>query len=330
MASLREIASAAGVSVRTVRRAFDPAAYVRPQVRQQILAIAQNVEYRPDPIARSLSIQKGCTIAIVVESFYELYINRIEALERTLRQGGYCANFVFEPLTDPDAAPILDDILRFRPAAVVLMPLPHGQRLWVMEELRARQVPCLLMDAMHREPHLDGVYIDRPQGVYEAVDYLVRQGRRHIAYLGREHSVSRLDGYCRALAAHGRAPLVVPAPDATPEEQLAGGREVGLTLREHYPQVDAVQAYSDVMAMGLMAGLHERGLRIPDDVAVVGFDDRSMAACASPPLTTVAQPNAELGEAAGRMLLRRLAGEFPPDVAQIQVLPTRLVRRQSA
>jgi LacI family transcriptional regulator len=95
------------------------------------------------------------------------------------------------------------------------------------------------------------------------------------------------------------------------------------------PAVDAVQMFSDMYAMRFLQGLHARGVRIPDDIAVVGFDDRPAAALAWPPLTTIRQPNDELGTAAATILLDKIAGRQPPETGWSITLPTRLVIRAS-
>jgi len=96
------------------------------------------------------------------------------------------------------------------------------------------------------------------------------------------------------------------------------------------PRPQAVQVYSDVVATGVLAALHERAVRVPQDIAVVGFDDRHFAALTWPRLTTVAQPNREVGEAAAEILLRKLRGEPPPEGGWSRTLPTRLIVRDSA
>jgi DNA-binding LacI/PurR family transcriptional regulator len=92
---------------------------------------------------------------------------------------------------------------------------------------------------------------------------------------------------------------------------------------------DAVQVYCDVMALGFLAGLHRAGVKVPAEMAVVGFDDRRAAALCWPPLTTVAQPNQEAGEAAAEVLLAKIAGQAEPSTGWTRILPTRLVPRET-
>ncbi|HEY3379480.1 MAG TPA: substrate-binding domain-containing protein, partial [Armatimonadota bacterium] len=163
----------------------------------------------------------------------------------------------------------------------------------------------------------------------EAIHYLARQGRRRIAYLGQAHSITRLAGYYRALAELGISPLLIEVDDRD-DEQFSAARDAARRFAELSPRPDAVQAYSDVMALGFIAGLHDLGISVPGEVAVIGFDDRRMAEVSWPLLTTVAQPSREVGVLAGKILLKKIAQEMRPPEGWTQTLPTRLVVRESA
>jgi LacI family transcriptional regulator len=249
---------------------------------------------------------------------------KLVAFERTLRRAGYSVHIFFAPAETKatDVSEVTNALMARRPAGVGLF---HDYREvvagGVVDRLSAAGIPTVVLD-LRRDAPGDGVLVDRPQGVYEAVMYLARTGRRHVAYLGPVSDRSRLDGYERAMLELGQPPLIIPMHGATEAavDQL-------LSLQ---PRPDAVQTYSDVVAMDVLAALHKRGVRVPAEMAVVGFDDRAFAAFSWPKLTTVAQPNADVGAAGAEILLAQIAGQTAPDGRWIRSCPTRLVVRESA
>jgi DNA-binding LacI/PurR family transcriptional regulator len=170
------------------------------------------------------------------------------------------------------------------------------------------------------------VDIDHAGGVEKAVEYLLAQGRRRIATIAGPQDmvagVDRLTGYRTALRGTGRRSLVAVG-DFTRE---SGAEAMSLLLADD-PQLDAVFVASDLMADGALRTLRQAGRRVPDDVAVIGFDDVEVARYTDPALTTVRQPIAELGRSLARQLLRLAAGA---PVEPALVLPTELVVRESA
>jgi DNA-binding LacI/PurR family transcriptional regulator len=165
------------------------------------------------------------------------------------------------------------------------------------------------------------------------VVYLHRRGRSRIAYLASgslkaSQNSTRLEGYLRAIREQKATPICIATSEAMP--QFEQGREAGQRIVTHDPIPDAVQAFSDEMALGFLYGLHESGVRVPMDLALVGFDNRSASQVSWPRLTTVAQPNEEVGVAAAEILLAKLAGKAKPRGGWSRRLPTRLVVRETA
>ena len=313
MATLKNIAQEVGVSVRTVSRALSGSGYVSTDVRNKVLATAARLGYSPDPLARSLRLGRTTEVVAIATTVDELHMARIAGLDSTLRTAGYSTGIQMVAkveLMRPDR--LVSALARRRPAAVALASHVGLDPSPLVVLLRAAGIRTVVMDTTAEVP---AVRIDRAAGVAEAVHYLIRQGRRKLVYVGPAESFDRINGFENALR----------------EEDVAGERfDPGSNYRgrvpellKRHPQIDAIQAYSDERALELLAGLHDAGVRVPDDVAVVGFDDRWAARYAWPPLTTVAQPSRRVGDTAARFLIDETADHCD------ERLPTTLVIRES-
>ncbi|HUT23545.1 MAG TPA: LacI family DNA-binding transcriptional regulator [Sumerlaeia bacterium] len=335
MASLKHIAQAAGVSVRTVNRALKNDGYVAESTRKRVLRAARRLSYRPNLSARALKTGQSHEIGAVIgsASLDELHMEKMAAFERTLRAAGYCVHVLFGPSRVGDKAEVgdlLEALLGRRPAAAALFPQSGMPVADTVRDLQGARVPCVVLDPWE-DVGVDSVRIDRQQGVYEAVKHMAGRGRHRVAFLGGDpdKACARLPGYQRAVRELGLTPILVPPPGEYTPDEYAWGRRSAEAFLALSPRPDAIQTFSDVMAMGFLAVLHERGIRVPEEVAVAGFDDRRIASFCWPPLTTVRQPNAKVGEAAAEILLAKIEGRPTPAGGWSRSFPTRLVIRES-
>lgn len=328
MASLKNLAESAGVSIRTVKRVLTGQGYVSSDVKTAVTEAAEKLGYRPNLAARALKTGRSHEVLVVLCSGDELHMQKMAALEQKLRHAGYSTTILFgypEGGPEQDGETIAGDLLARQAAGVVIFPGSHRTMRDAVLRLKAANVPCVVLDT--RDQDVDSVRIDRQRGVYDAVRYLASRGRKHIAYIGSPDR-NRLDGYESAMKELGRAPVVIEAVDS--HTGPGGMREAIEKLLLLKPRPDAVQMYSDIFAMRALAELHAKGIKVPEDIAVIGFDDRAMAALAWPRLTTVAQPNSLVGEAAAGMLLDMITGRPRPAEGWTRAIPTQLVVRDSA
>lgn len=354
MAGLKDIAAATGVSVRTVSRALKDNGYVSTTVREKILAAAAELHYRPNRLARSLKTSKSYEIMALAWSMDELHAQKIYGLEETLRGGGYWLSLLAAASRSGTRVPqpgnedeICGEIFDRFPAGVVAIGAAAGWQYQLLERIIERDIPCLILDTPYADANKEsapapGVYVDRRQGVYEAVRHLADTGRRDILYAGLADTPerindTRLGGYRRAVAELGLTERTAYF-DATSDRysldgdiatgQFTAGRRAAQAIlamaANERPQ--AVQAFTDLMALGMLDEFHRHGVRIPQEIAVVGFDNRSAAAYASPPLTTVALPGHEVGVTAAKMLLELAQGR----PQESRILPSSLIVRDSA
>ncbi len=326
MATLKDIAKITGVSIKTVSRAVNNSGYVRSELKARILQEARRIGYVSNRAARKLRSQESDEIYVVSWDMDELFVRKFTAFEEKIRKAGY--QVILVSMHEKDSGykeKILKQIILEKPLGVLLLTGRFYNIGATLQQLRTAGINCLQLDT--QTPQTEGIYIDRGAGVYDAVKMLAARTSGKIGYLGisnREHDWTRLEGFRRAIVEVGReaAEIFPPSMDSIYEAGVAAAA----MLVEH--KLSAVQVYSDLLAMGVLYGLSVLGVRVPDDILVVGFDDRDYSAYASPPLTTIRQPNDECGAMAAKVMLELIAGNMDA-VSKCYVIPTRLVERAS-
>jgi LacI family transcriptional regulator len=328
MTSLKDIADQTGVSIRTVSRALKNQGYVDARVKARVHRVADSLGYRPNLAARRLRTGQSTEIGVILGSTDELHIAKLAAFEQTLREAGYG---VFVNFLGPDRRRAIESLLDRQPAGCAMFPGWGESTEDSLVEFEQASLPTVLIDrpAPAHSP-VASIRIDREIGVKEACRHLADTGRRRIAYLGPSSSNARNTGYRDVMADLGREPILIDTGDCShlAQQERQGYQAVDAMLSLD-PALDAIQVYSDVMAMGVLRRLHERGRSVPEDIAVIGFDDRSFASLATPPLSTVAQPNEDAGRSAARILLQRIQYQDPPPEGWNVCHSTRLVLRNS-
>lgn len=328
--TLEQVASRAGVSRATVSRVINGSTTVAPRIRDAVQRAVLALGYVPNPAARSLVTQRTESYALVVpepasrvfsdDQFFPSIIRgvsqQLEAADKQLvlmlatsatshsrieryALGGHVDGVMFASMHGADPLPATLSRLGV-PVVASGRPLGHQS-----------------------VPYVD---VDHAGGVAAAVRHLLASGRTRIATIAGPQDmvagIDRLAGYRAALRGTGRRSIVALG-DFTRESGVVAMRE----LLEDDPALDAIFVASDLMAEGALRTLRQAGRRVPDDVAVIGFDDIEIARYTEPPLTTVRQPILEIGRELVRQLLRVAAGE---EIEPAVVLPTELIVRDSA
>jgi LacI family transcriptional regulator/LacI family repressor for deo operon, udp, cdd, tsx, nupC, and nupG len=317
--SIREVAVRAGVSPATVSRVFTQPDAVAPGTRRRVQVAAEELNYAPHPVARSLARGRTGNIGIVVPDIANAFSAVItKAVQQEARRDDY-ALFVAgsdEVAQDEQRwaralAPQVDGLLLVSP----LMPDEPLREL-------AALVPVVLTNRLI--PGMPAVVTDATEATEHAVEHLHALGHRRIAYLGGPtasySNEIRLRGYRAACERWELAPIELGPFQA---RFSAGVRAADLVLATG---ATAAVAYNDEVAVGVINRLADRGVRVPVDFSVIGFDDTSLAEMVTPRLTTVRLPAAEVGREAVRMLLDGLRGRSENDV---RALPAELIVRAS-
>ena len=328
MATLKDIARATGLSMNTVSRAIRGCGYVSRQTAELVLKTVRELDYHPNRAAQDLRRRKSTQITVVAESYDYLHIEKLAAIKEYAAECGYTmgVHFTSEDYPQSTFNALLPDILEQNPAGLIIIA-SSGFIIGKVRELR-RKIPCVMI-TFNGVPDIDCVYIDRAGGVYDAIRYLYGKGRRRIVFCETFRARNRKLGYQRAVRELGIPELIVSGTMKPLSEIRREGERIAKILASWDNPPDAVQT-SDYMASGLLAGFAAAGVGVPRDVAVIGFDDRELAGMLNPPLTTLAQPSAEVGKVSAQMLFERIGGvrkDGPPENIPV---PMRLVVRNSA
>lgn len=328
--TIEEVARRAGVSRGTASRVINGAPHVSSKARASVLKAIEELRFVPNRAARSLVTQRHETVALAISGTdTQHFAEHPFFSEVVIGIGAALAEADLELLLVLGATTRNVDQLRRRLSShrvdgVMLLSLHGNDPLYAVVE--AADVPTVVGGkplGIEPEHYVDS---DNRGGARQAVEHLVHSGRKRIATitgpLDMDVGVARYDGFRDALSAAGRPADQVAHGDFSPESAVRAMSE----LLGKYPDLDAVFAASDSMASVVLNILRDHGRRVPDDVAVVGFDDRPLGQHTSPPLTTVHQPIRSLGYEMARMLIALIKG----DPVSSLILPTKLVIRESA
>lgn len=333
MSGQQQLADQLGVSTATVSRALNGKPGVSVETRRRVVAAAQDMAYRPNAAARALTTATTRTVVFAVHrhqfplSVDPFYPGIMRGLEETLGAEHY--GVLLLTLSDEDLAsgpPSLPALQEGRADALVAAGPDISPRFIIAAA--AGDLPIILVDNALRETEIPSITADDFGGSRSATRHLIDvHGHRSIALLrgrpGWASNDERAEGYCDAMRTAGLAPCVVSVEDTT----IATGAGALADVLESWPTTTAIVAVNDAMAIGAIRELRKRGKRVPEDLAVVGFDDISWAALSDPPLTTVRVPIVEIGRRAGRILLDYFEGFVT--VSSRTILATELVVRAS-
>ena len=326
--TIRDVAREAGVSVATVSRVFNDSGPVGVETRKRILEVATALRYIPDSAARSLITRRTSTLGVLLPDLYgEFFSEVIRGIDATAQRGGYHL-LVSSSHNDRGAIEAAMRAMRGRVDGLVVMS-PDVDAQALVANL-ADVTPVVLLNCDVGSTAFDSLNIDNVGGASAMVRHLVSRGHRRVAFIGggdRNHDAAeRLRGYRTTLDAL----QVVRRPEweRTGDFTESGGYRAAAEILALDPRPTAIFAANDSMAIGALSALREAGVRVPEDVAVVGFDDIPIARYMSPPLTTVHVAINELGERATRMLLQAVDGKNQHVKCQ-ETLPTTLVIRRS-
>jgi LacI family transcriptional regulator len=327
--NIKKIAKLVGVDPSTVSRALNGSLRVKPETRERIEKAARETGYIPHSLAKSLIEGKTFTLGILVPEISSSFFARIiDEIENEVSRNGYgiilaATNFQYQ-----SEAKALKAMLSRRVDALVVCS-PSEQILKDYQEMRIN-VPMVLCDTIRGDEPYDSVYVDEKRGFQSAVKYLAGQGHRDIGFIAEEMITQhRLNNFVAVLEQNGlrlnKSYLCVEA---------AIGAECGYMGMKHLllgkKRPTAVLCARDTIAIGALRAAHEKGLTIPGQISIIGYDDISISRYLHPALTTIRQPTEEVGRNVGEMVLKKLNSKSKVDsILKVTLIPELIVRESS-
>ena len=330
MATIKDVAQAAGVSITTVSHVVNGSRRVSDRLTQRVLEAMEALDYRPNILARSLRLGETKTLGLVIPDNSNLFFAEMaRSIEDTGYRNGYS---VILCNSDGDVEKQQSYVRLLVDKQVDGMVfISSGESSEDLQYLTDEGIEVVIVDRDVPNMPVDVILLDNEQAGYEATRYLIDLGHRLIACVTGPSqltpSAQRVNGYRRALQEAGIAfnPDYLTGGDF----QLDGGEQATGRLLALDPRPSAVFVCNDMMAIGAIRGARNLGLGIPQDLSVIGFDDIALATAIYPALTTMAQPIAEMARIATELLIERIQGQVTGEKRQRILLSATLKVRES-
>ena len=330
MTTIKDVAEAAGVSITTVSHVINGTRRVSAELTQRVLKAMDELDYRPNILARSLRLGQTKTLGLIIPDISNLFFAEIA---RAIEDAGYRYGYnVILCNSDGDTEKQRTYIRLLVDKQIDgILFISSGESAEDLYYLHEEAIEVVIVDRDVKDIGVDVILLDNEEAGYQATHYLTEQGHRRIGCItgpsGLTPSAQRVDGYFRAL--HEAGIRKDPAYVLGGGFNLEGGEEAIKTLLKRDPPPTAVFACNDMMAIGVVRGARTMGIQIPEDLSIVGFDDINLASAMYPALTTMAQPIAEMGHIATELLVRRIQDQAEHEDRQRIILDAKLVVRDS-
>lgn len=330
--TMKDVAREAGVSINTVSRALNGKPDVNEDTKKRILEIADRLNYVPNSLAKGLVTKNTKTIGVIVsDNANPVFARIIKGTEDFARSKGYniiLCNTDEKYEREEEALRLLREK---RVDGLVITLTPAQKKRTDILELKRSGVPFVLLNRHMDEMITDYVINDNVYGAYLAVTHLVKSGHKRIGYISGPSHISsateRLEGYRKALLENN----IEFDNSLVKESNLK--MEDGTRLMKEFLQLEnrptAVFAYSDLLAIGVLKALKETKLRVPKDMALVGYDDIEFSSLLEVPLTTVHQPRYRIGEEGAKILINRIEKKDSEGLHQIVLKPELVIREST-
>lgn len=329
-ARIKDVASLAGVSTATVSHVINNTRYVSDEVKRKVHEAMKQLNYSPNTVARSLRSRKSNIIGLIVpvkenDNSNQFFMTVANGIESVLKKHGY---HLILSNSGESYAEELERIHMFNNQWIDGLIIAPTTRDQAYQERVFGDYPVVYIDRKPEQPQGDCVLVNGYEGTYHAVKALLGKGHTRIGFLSGKLNITsveeRLAGYEKALKEHGIEPD--PALIKTGASKWQSGYEVTRELMAN-GNATALFVANNVMCMGAVKFLREKGIRIPDQIALICFDDFEWTGVIDPPLSVIRQPAIELGEKAAEILLSRI--ENPNRKFKEYRLPAQLIVRES-
>jgi len=327
--TIHDVAAAASVSVASVSRVLNDRGDVAPPTRERILATIKELGYRPNSTARNLRNRATSVLGLIISDITNpFFTSMARGVEDVAHAAGLSLILANADENLDKESEYLEVAVAEQMAGVVLSPASSTRTK--VEALTGRGVPVVTIDRRLRDPSLDSVTVNNARAARDATTHLIQQGCRRIGLISGPSDTSsgsgRLAGYKTALRTSG----IPYEPNLVSDGgfRTEGGYRATVELLSQNSGLDGLFVANNLMTLGSLAALHEHGVDIPGEIALVGFDDMPWMVGMRPQLSVVAQPIYDIGTCATAMLIARIRGDDSPP--QKVVLKAPLIIRESS
>jgi LacI family transcriptional regulator len=331
MTTIHDVAQRAGVSPITVSRVINHSGYASRETRERVEAAVAELGYVPNRLARSLRSKRTQTLALVITDITNPFFTTVaRGVEDTASDAGYTVIFCNTDESESEERKYLQVLLQQRVDGILLVPARSTSDS--IDLIQKQGTPVVVLDRrLQREVNVDTVRCENEMGAYQLVRLLIELGHRQVAILSGPLGVStaedRLAGYRRSMREAGfgdEAQIIIYG-----SFNQASGSEMMRQMLDRKPRPTAVFAANNLIGIGALHAIQQAGLGVPEDIALVTFDDLPPTLLTTPFFTVASQPAYEMGQRATQLLLARLAKSAVEPCQEI-VLPTELIVRQSS
>lgn len=327
-ATIYDIAKHANVSITTVSRVFNMHKSVSKKTRKKVEKAIDELNYIPNAIAKSLVHKSSKTIGLIISDLTNpFFTDVIDGIESILNPNGYTTFLCDTRYSRGREERYITQMLEKRVDGMIIFNV-YASDLELVNRVKSI-IPIVSVKSIFSQT--DGVNASDEDGAFEAVDYLIKCGHRNIAFIVIDYNTSTISGRLKGyLKAHKKNDIGINN-DYIFKAQYStnAGYHLANQVLNKNPEVTAIFAYNDVMAASAYLAIKSRGLKIPDDISIVGYDGLELASLLNPKLTTVSQPLFEMGRSAAELIMKRVKENDRNSVPQVINLPVKLVVRDS-
>jgi LacI family transcriptional regulator len=324
--TMKDIAKRAGVSVVTVSRALNDKPDINKETKDFILKIANELNYTPNGLAKSLVTRKTNTVGIVIPGMDPFYAEVVDGISNESRKRGYSVILCNSHDSTDKELELIRLLQEKRVDGMLIYPIQEDNRY--IEELKNCPIPFIFLNRHTDALKCDYVINDNVYGAFSAVNHLIQKGCKKITYICAKPTASsgkeRIAGCKKSIIENALPSDALNV--VTCDETIGRCYDLVKELLKKDEKLDAIFVWDDKLAIGAIKAIFEAGKRIPHDIALVGYDDIEVSEYLFPPLTTVRQPSYEIGETAASILLDKIESEGKQELKQVTLKPKLIIR----
>ncbi len=333
--TLKDIAQILGISVTTVSKALKGYKDVSPETRKSVMMLAENLNYKPNTVALNLKNRETRTIGLIIPAIVHNFFSSVmHGIIAEAEKNGYLVIILQSNESSELEKKQIELLIDKRVDGILMSIVDITAEHEHIKKIIDKEIPLVLFDQVIDEIECSKVTIDDQRAAYNAVSTLIKNGNKKIVHLrGPENSINakwRCEGYEKALNDHGITadPSLIYVCDGY---SIEDGKEFAEKALNDHPDADAIFCITDLVAVGAIAHLNERGIKIPEQISVMGFSNSPIASIISPSLSSVDQPATQMGKESASLLIEEIAKRKEKEsISHYQVqLPTNIIERES-